>query len=225
MICHFCAKRFNTLAFHCSVFLWSMYYNPVLTAIIFIFKIAQIWQRTIQAVLSPFDMFHQFLVFTVVWLIWSGQRVPHNFVYFWYKQIFQATLILPESIFYHFPKDPWLLWSNQFSAIAQSVSKSLRPHWLQHTRLPGTSPTPRACSNSRPLSWWCHQTISSSVVPFSSSLQSFPASDSFLMSQLFTSDDWNIKASLSFLPMNIQDWLVWSPCSPRDSQVFCNTTV
>ena len=152
-------------------------------------------------------------------------------LHFWYKQIFQATFTLPESIFYHFPKDPWLLWSNQFSAVAQSVSNSLQPHRLQHARIPGPSPTPRACSNSCPLSWWCHQAISFSVVPFSFSLQSFPASGSFLMSQLFASDDWNIGVSLSFLPINIQDWFplgltsLISLLSKGLSRVFSNTTV
>ena len=87
-------------------------------------------------------------------------------------------------------------------------SDSLWPHGLQHSRLPCLSPSPRACSNSCPLSQWCHLTISSSIVPFSSLLQSFPVSGSFLMSQLFTSDRQSIGASApaSFLPMNIQDW-------------------
>ena len=86
------------------------------------------------------------------------------------------------------------------------VSNSLQPHGLQHASLPCPSPTPRVCSNSRPLSQWCHRTISTSVVPFSSCLQSFPASGSFLMSQFFTSSGQSIgaSASASFLPMNIQ---------------------
>ena len=67
------------------------------------------------------------------------------------------------------------------------ASDSLRPHGLQHARLPCPSPTPRACSNSCPLSWWCHPTISSFVIPFSSCLQSFPASGSFPVSQFFVS--------------------------------------
>ena len=82
-----------------------------------------------------------------------------------------------------------------------------------------------ACSNSYPSSRWCHPTISSSVLPFSPCLQSFPASESFPMSQFFVSGNQSIgaSASASVLPMNIQDWfplgwLVWSPCSPRDSQ-------
>ena len=96
--------------------------------------------------------------------------------------------------------------SGQFSLSA--VSNSLQPHGLQHTRLPCPSPTPRTRSNSCPLSRWCHPTISSSVVPFSSCLQSFPASGSFPMSQLFSSGGQSIgvSATASVLPMNIQDW-------------------
>ena len=85
---------------------------------------------------------------------------------------------------------------------------SLRPHEPQHTRPPCPSPTPGVYSNSCPLSRWCHPTISSSVVPFSSRLQSFPASGSFQMSQLFTSGGQSIgaSASASVFPINIQDW-------------------
>ena len=85
---------------------------------------------------------------------------------------------------------------------------SLRPHGLQHARLPCPSPIPRAYSNSCPLSQWCHPTISSSIAPFSSCLQSLPVSGSFPVSQLFTSGGQNIgvSASASVLPMNIQDW-------------------
>ena len=88
------------------------------------------------------------------------------------------------------------------------VSDSLWPHGLQHTRPPYPSPTPRVYSNSYPLSQWCHPTFSSSVVPFSSCLQSFLESGSFLMSQLFASGGQSIgvSASTSVLPMNIQDW-------------------
>ena len=107
------------------------------------------------------------------------------------------------------------------------MSNSLQAHGLQHARPPCPSPAPRVYSNSCPSSWWCHPTISSSVVPFSSCLQSFPASGSFPLSQLVTSGGQNIEASTSasasVLPMNIQDWSPlgwtgWSPCSPRDSQ-------
>ena len=88
------------------------------------------------------------------------------------------------------------------------MSDSLWPHGLQHARLPCPSPTPGACSNSCPLSQWGHPTISSSVIPFSSCLQSFPASGSFPISQFFTSGGQSIaaSASASVLPVNIQDW-------------------
>ena len=88
------------------------------------------------------------------------------------------------------------------------MSNSMRPHGLQHARFPCPSPTPGACSNSCPSSWWCHQTISSSVIPFSSCLQSFPALGSFPMNQFFASGGQSIgvSGSASVLPMNIQDW-------------------
>ena len=88
------------------------------------------------------------------------------------------------------------------------VSDCLQPHGLQHARLPCPSPTPGAYSNSRPLDQWCHPTMSSSVIPFSSRLQSFPASGSFPMSQFFTSGGQSIGVSASalVLPMSIQDW-------------------
>ena len=113
------------------------------------------------------------------------------------------------------------------------VSNSLWPHGLQHTTLPCPSPSPRLCSNSCPLSQWCHLTMSSSVVPFSSSLQSFPASGSFPMSQLFASGDQSIgaSASASVLPVTIQDWcpLGWTGWISLQSKglfrVFSNTTV
>ena len=96
--------------------------------------------------------------------------------------------------------------SVQFSRLV--VSDSLWPHELQLARPPCPSPTPRAYPNSCPLSWWCHPTISSSVVPFSSCHQSFPASGPFQMSQLFASGGQSIgvSASTSVLPMNTQDW-------------------
>ena len=88
------------------------------------------------------------------------------------------------------------------------VSNSLHPHELQHTRPPCPSPTPGVYPKSHPLSRWCHTTISSSVVPFSSCLQSFPASGSLPMSRFFESAGQRIGAlaSASVLPMNIQDW-------------------
>ena len=88
------------------------------------------------------------------------------------------------------------------------MSDSLLPHGLQHARPPCPSPTPGVYSNSCPLSQWCHPTITVSIIPFSSCLQSFPASWSFQMSQFFASGGQSIgvAASASVLPMNIQDW-------------------
>ena len=118
------------------------------------------------------------------------------------------------------------------ASVQRSVmSDSLRPHGLQHTRPPCPSPTPRVYSNSCPLSQWCHPTISSSVVPFSSCPQSFPASGYFLVSQFFASGGQSIglSASASVLSVNIQNWfpLGWTgliSCRPR-TRVFSNTTV
>ena len=112
------------------------------------------------------------------------------------------------------------------------MSNSWWLHRLQHTRLPCSSPSPGACSNSCPLSQWCHPTISSSIIPFSSCLQSFPVSGSFLMNQFFTSGGQSIGASASalVLPMNIQDWFplglkgLFSLQSKGLSRVFSNTT-
>ena len=110
---------------------------------------------------------------------------------------------------------------------------SLWPNGLQHVRPPCPSPSPRACSNSYPLTWWCHPNISSSVVPFSSCLQSFPASGSFPVSWLFASGDQSIgpSASASILPMIIQGWfpLGWTGWISLQSKgfsiAFSNTTV
>ena len=113
------------------------------------------------------------------------------------------------------------------------VSNSLWPHGLQHARPPCPSPTPRVYSNSHPLSQWCHPTISSCVVPFSSHLQSFSASGSFQVSQFFASggQGTGVSASASVLPMNIQDWfpLGWTGWNSLLSKglwrVFSNTAV
>ena len=113
------------------------------------------------------------------------------------------------------------------------VSNSLRPHGLQHARLPCPSPTFGAYSNSCPSSRWCHSTISSFVVPFSSCIQSFQASGSFQMSQFFTSGGQSIgvSASTSVLPVNIQGgfplgWTGWISLQSKGlSRVFSNTTV
>ena len=127
-------------------------------------------------------------------------------------------------------------FSVQFSSVQFShsvLSDSLQSYGLQHSRLPYPSSTPRAYSNSCPLRQWCHPTISSSVVPFSCHLQSFPASGSFPMSRFLASGGQSIgvSASASVLPMNIQDWFPleltgWiSLQSKGPSRVFSNTTV
>ena len=108
---------------------------------------------------------------------------PRNWLY--WLEIFVSLFISPQSSL-----------SLQFSHLV--MSNSLWPHGLQHARLPCQSPAPRTCSNSCPLSWWCHPTVSSSVVPFSSCLQSFPVSGSFPMSQFFTWPKyWSFSFSIS----------------------------
>ena len=132
------------------------------------------------------------------------------------------TSVLPMNI------QGWLV-----SYFSRSVmSGSLWPHGLQHDMPPCSSPTPRVYSNSCPLSQWCHPTISSSVIPFSSCLHSSPVSGSFLMSQLFASGHQSIgvSASTSVLPMNTQDWSPlgwtgWISLQSKGSRVFSNTTV
>ena len=122
---------------------------------------------------------------------------------------------------------------NCFSLFScQVMSDSLRPHGLQHTRLPRPSLSPWVCSNSCPLNQWCHPTILSSVVSFSC-LQSFPASGSFPVSRFFASDGQSIRASASalVLPMNIQGWFplgligLMSLLAKGLSRVFSSTTV
>ena len=127
-----------------------------------------------------------------------------------------------------------MLQINCCSCFSRSIlSDSLWPHGLQHARLPCPSPTARGFSNSCPLSWWCHPTISSFVIPFSSCLQSFPASGPFPVSQFFKSGGQSIavSTSASVLPKNIQDWfpLGWTGWISLQfkgySRVFSNTTV
>ena len=113
------------------------------------------------------------------------------------------------------------------------MSDSLPPHGLQHARPPYPSPMPRAYSNSCPSSWRCHPAISSSVVPFSSCCQSFPASGSFQMSQFFTSHGQciGVSPSASVIPMNVQEWFPlgctgWISLQSKGlSRVFSNITV
>ena len=153
----------------------------------------------------------------------DGQQPQQHRVQSLQRQMVKALLLLFSS------------WHMLFSSVQFShsvVSNSLRPHGLQHIRLPCPSPTPGVHSNSCPFSQRCHPTISSSVVPFSH-LQSFPSSGSFQMNQFFTSGGQTIRvsASASVLPMNIQDcfplgWTGWISLQSKGlSRVFTNTTV
>ena len=126
-----------------------------------------------------------------------------------------------------------LLWFSAAQFSHSAISTSLWPHGLQHARPPCPSPIPGAYSDSFPLSWWCHPTISSSVIPFSSSLQSFAVSGSFQVSQFFASggQSTGVSLSASVLPVNIQDsfplgWTSWISLQSKGlSRVFSNTTV
>ena len=173
----------------------------------------------------------------------SGQKLPKYFrLHAWDRDPWtvQRALILesnPKQLKYVTPEDTDPNHLGQFQLSVQFsrsvVSRSLRACGLQHARPPCPSPTPGVYSNSCPLSQWCHPTISSAVIPFSSCLQSFPASGSFQMSQFFPSGGQSIGVSVSasVLPMNIQDWfpLGWtgwiSLQSKGLSRVFSNTTV
>ena len=135
-----------------------------------------------------------------------------------YSPMFTATLFTTAKIWKQpnclstekWIKKMWYRYTVDYSVqFSRSVgSDSLQPHGLQYAMLPCPSPTPGAYSNSYPLSWWHHPTISSSVIPFSSRLQSFPASQSFQMNHFFTSGGHStgVSALASVLPMNIQDW-------------------
>ena len=132
---------------------------------------------------------------------WSGIPISKNFPQFVvYCCVHLFTLLYPLEF------NEWLFSVSSVQFSCSVVSDSLRSHGLQQARLPCPSPTLGACSNSCPLSRWCHPTILSSVNPFSSCLQSFPASVSFLMNRLFASGGQSIGASApaSVLPMNIQ---------------------
>ena len=156
----------------------------------------------------------------------------------WFTTCFSHSLYVPGFVcctlyvlYFTHLYTPGLTLSVQFSRSV--MSDSLRPHELQHTRPPCPSPTPGIHPNPCPLSQWCHPTISSSVVPFSSCPQSFPASGSFQMSQLFASGGQSIgvSASTSVIPMNTQDrsplgWTGWISLQSKGlSRVFSNTIV
>ena len=155
----------------------------------------------------------------------------HNYHFILYNIFFRSP-------FFHFccplagKPLPFFFTCYQFSSGHSVVSNSLRLHGLQLARAPCPQPTPRVYSDSCPLSQWCHPTIPSSDIPFSSHPQSFPASWSFQMSQFFSSGGQSIgvSASTSVLPMNIQDWfpLVLTGLILKCKglwRVFSNTTV
>ena len=177
-------------------------------------------------------------------LAWCHKNSPHRLENLWLTDS-NILLIWKINMFtqHPFPVDSWLspnlkpAWLRsrehfQFSWVQSLSHVWLQSHGLQHTRLPCPSPTPRVYSNSSSSSWWCHPTISSSVVPFSC-LQSFPSSQSFQMIQFFASGGQSIgvSASTSVLPMNIQDWspLGWTGWISLQfkglSRVFSSTTV
>ena len=129
-----------------------------------------------------------------------------------------------------------VLWQKKKKTKSSSLVQSTKlfvTHGLKHVRYPCPSPTPRVYSYSCPLSLWCHPTVSSSVFPFSSRLQSFPASGSFQMNQFFTSggQSFGVSASASVLPINIQVWFPFgwtgliSLQSKGLSRIFSNATV
>ena len=185
---------------------------------------------------------HQLLEFTQTHVHWVGDAIQpshplsspsplafnlsqHQGLFQWVSSLHQVATVLElqrQSFQWIFRTD-----------LLQNGLDSLWPHGLQHTRLPCPSPSPRICSDSCPLSRWCHPTILSSVIPFSSCLLSFPASRSFLMSQFMASGGQSIgaSASVSVLPVNIQDWfpLGWTDWISLQSKgflrVFFNTTV
>ena len=169
-----------------------------------------------------------------------GDRLPWHKILsatFWLFDLGQVNFCLPQ--FSHMQSEDtssYFIQLSEFCSVQLSrsvVSNSLWPHGLQHARLPSPSQTPGVCSNACPSSRWCHPTISSSVVPFFSCLQSFPVSVSFPMSWLLASGGENIgeSASASVLPMHIQDWFplgltgLISLQTKGLSSVFSNTTV
>ena len=163
---------------------------------------------------------------------WVGSRPPQlgNIIIKWFIQVFvykSYLYIIVHCVCNSITSKKCI--SVQFSHSV--MSDSLRPHGLQHARLCCPLSTSGACSNLCPSSWWCHLTISSSVVPFFSCLQSFPAAGSFPMSQFFASGGQSIGASALVLPVNIQGWfpLGWTgsiSLQPKGlSRVSSNTTV
>ena len=164
--------------------------------------------------------FYDWVIFHCVYM----PQLPYLFICQW------TSGLLPCS---SYCKQCWNEHWGSVQFICSVVSDSLWPHGLHQARLPCLSPTPGACSNSCPLSRWCHPTISSSVIPFSSCLQSFPESGSFPLSHFFSSGGQSIGVltSLSVLPVNIQGWFPLGltgliSLQPKGlSKIFSNITV
>ena len=162
--------------------------------------------------------------------IYQSIYTPVCLISFWFLQPYLYILLSPW--LYNWLGNRILAWRALLSFSHSVVSDSLRPHGLQHAMLPCPWPTPGAYSDSCPLSRWYHLTISSSsVIPFSSCLQSIPVSGFFLVSQFFVSGGQSIGASELVLPMNIQGWFPleltgWISLQSKGlSRVFSKTTV
>ena len=184
------------------------------------------------------EIFLKFTLFIQIAHLWSViassySPLPFPFSFLRYVSDF-LTIVSCNVLLQHiFSIGRMSIFVCQFQFSLSVVSDSLWSHGLQHARLPCLSLTPGACSNSCPSSWWCHPTISPSVIPFSFHLHSFLASGSSTMSQFFASGGQSIgvSASTSVLPINIQDWfplgltVLISLQSKGLSRVFSNTTV
>ena len=183
------------------------------------------WGITITYTLCIYSYIHNYLQSSLTLCNSLDYSPPGSSVHGILQAKILEWVVIPFSSGSSWPRDGTHVLSSSIQLSCSVMSDSFWPHGLQHARPPCPSPTPGVYPNSCPLSRWCHPTISSSVIPFSSCLQYFPASGSFQMSQFFASGGPSIgvSASTSVLPMNIQDWsplgwLVRSPCSPRDSQ-------
>ena len=146
---------------------------------------------------------------------WIWKETQSSYIYFWLNRHWNKVCKTQRRTFQF-----------QFRFSCSVMSDSLWPHEPQHARPPCPSPTPGISPNPCPLSWWCHPTISSSVVPFSSCPQSFPTSGSFQMNQLFASSGHSIRvsASTSILAMNTQGWspLGWTGWISLIQPVWCH---
>ena len=206
MIQYFCTlwnghqKKSNCHLLPCRPITILLTIHPI-PCINFLWHLPYIWRRVCLNALNLLCPFYQ------PFPLWQSLVVSMSLSLFCcfldsiYVKLYDICLSVSDFIY--------ILASVQFSSFSRSVvSDSLRPHESQHARPPCPSPTPGVHWNSCPLSRWCHPAISSSLVPFSSCPQSLPASESFLMSQLFArgSQSIGVSASASVLPMNNQDW-------------------